>query len=84
VLTGNKRSHFNLKEIEPIIPVMKEAEMGGSRFEASPGKTVRETLFQRNKLGMVVHNCNHRYKGSGGRRIPVRGWLAQTKVQDTV
>jgi hypothetical protein len=43
-------------------PSYTEAELGGSVFEASPGKIINETL-NKNKLDVVVHMCNLRYVG---------------------
>jgi hypothetical protein len=37
-----------------VIPVMNEAQIGRWRFEASPGKTTKGTLFEETNGGLAA------------------------------
>jgi hypothetical protein len=50
----------------PVIPATQEAEVGGSRCEANPGK-VMEILSQKQNTKKTQKSCGH---GSSS-RIPV-------------
>jgi hypothetical protein len=49
----------------------RDAEIGESWFEASPGKMVVRTYFK-NELVVLVHICNPSYLGDRGRRIGLK------------
>jgi hypothetical protein len=55
------------RQLTPLIPATWEVGIGGSRFEASPGKN----LVMPYKPGMVVHAGIFSYGGGRGRRISV-------------
>jgi hypothetical protein len=59
-----------------IIPATQEAEIGGLKFNTSPGEKLGRT-YLKYRVGMVAYACNLIYSGCRCGRIMVRGQPGQ-------